>query len=118
MFGAHERGGQLVIALNSEKMIPENAPVRLISAVLAELNYERLYCAYSPRGRKSTADPQALFEVLVYGYLCGIYSSRKLEQMGETDLSAVFVDGTKLKSSAGRYTFVWRKSVDKHLAAV
>ena len=61
-------------------MIPENAPVRLVSAVLEELDYERLYRAYSPRGRKSAADPQVLFEVMVYGYLCGIYSSRKLEE--------------------------------------
>lgn len=42
----------------------------------------------------------------------------KLEDMGETDHSAVFVDGTKLESRAGRYTFVWRKSVEKHLAKV
>ncbi len=147
-------------------MIPENAPVRLTSAVLEELNYEKLYRAYSLKGRKSAADPQVLFEVLVYGYLCGIYSSRKLEEacryridfmwllgdgrapdhttlarfrtgrcrealedlfyqltkklegMGETDHKAVFVDGTKLESRAGRYTFVWRKSVEKHLAKV
>ena len=69
----YERRGQLVLALNCEKMIPENAPVRLVSAVLEELDYERLYRAYSPRGRKSAADPQVLFEVMVYGYLCGIY---------------------------------------------
>ncbi len=147
-------------------MLPENAPVRLVSAVLEELNYERLYRAYSPKGRKSAVDPQVLFEVLVYGYLRGIYSSRKLEEacryridfmwllgdepvpdhttiarfrtgrcreavedlfyqlvkklesMGETDHSAVFVDGTKLESSAGRYTFVWRKNVEKYLAQV
>ncbi len=61
-------------------MIPENAPVRLVSAVLEELNYEKLYRAYSPKGRKSAADPRVLFEVLVYGYHCGIYSSRKLEE--------------------------------------
>lgn len=29
---------------------------------------------------------------------------RKLEGMGKTDLKAVFVDGTKLESRAGRYT--------------
>ena len=38
---------------------------------------------------------------------------RKLEGMGETDHKAVFIDGTKLESRAGRYTFVWRKSVEK-----
>ena len=161
-----ERNSQLVLALNSEIMLPENAPVRLTSAQLEELNYETLYRAYSPRGRKSAADPRVMFQVLVYGYQCGIYSSRKLEEacryrvdflwllgdskapdhttlarlrtgrcreavealfyqyvqkleaMGETDHEAVFIDGTKIESRAGRYTFVWRKSVEKHLKNV
>ena len=52
-----ERHGQLVFALNSEIMLPENAPVRLTSAQLEELDYEKLYRAYSPRGRKSKVDP-------------------------------------------------------------
>lgn len=75
----YERGGQAIIVLNSEIMLPENAPVRLVSAVLEELHYERLYRAYSPKGRKSAADPRVLFGVMAYGGLCGIYSSRKLE---------------------------------------
>ncbi len=41
-FSVYERKGQLVFAINSEKIIPENAPVRLVSAVLEELNYEKL----------------------------------------------------------------------------
>ena len=159
----YERRGQLVFSLNCEIRIPEDAPVRLVSAVLGELDYTELYRAYSQRGRKSAVDPQVLFEVLVYGYLCGIYSSRKLEEacryrvdflwllgdekapdhstlarfrtgrsrealeglfyqlvrklekIGEVDHRAVFVDGTKLESRAGRYTFVWRKSVEKQI---
>ena len=79
-FKIYERNGQLVFTLNSEKMIPENAPVRLASAMLEELDYEKLYGAYSPLGRKSAADPRVLFKVLVFGYMCGIYSSRKLEE--------------------------------------
>ena len=39
----YERNGQLVLALNSEMMIPENAPVRLLSAQLEELEYGKLY---------------------------------------------------------------------------
>ena len=161
-----ERNGQLVLALNSEFLLPENAPVRLTSAQLEELDYEKLYCAYSPRGRKSKVDPRVMFKVMVYGYQCGIYSSRKLEEaclyridfkwllegnpipdhstlarfrtgrcgeavedlfyqyvnllekQGETDHETVFVDGTKLESCAGRYTFCWRGSVEKHLEKV
>ncbi|WOC31763.1 MULTISPECIES: hypothetical protein [Caproicibacterium] len=30
----------------------------------------------------------------------------------------VFIDGTKLESKANRYTFVWRKTTEKHLAKV
>ena len=107
-----------------------------------------------------------LFKVMVYGYQCGIYSSRNLEeacryrvdfmwlleensapdhttlarfrtgrcaeavedlfyqyvnlleQQGETDHGTVFVDGTKMESRAGRYTFCWRGSVEKQLAKV
>ena len=161
-----ERHGQLVFAINSEILLPENAPVRLTSAQLEELNYEKLYGAYSARGRKSKVDPRVMFKVMVYGYQCGIYSSRKLEEackyridfkwlledreepdhatfarfrtgrcaeavedlfyqyvkllekQGETDHETVFVDGTKLESSAGRYTFCWRGSVEKHLGKV
>ena len=165
-YTVYERHGQLVLALNSEMMIPEKSPVRLLSAQLEELEYGKLYEAYSSKGRKSAAEPRVLFKVLVHGYLCGIYSSRKLEEAcqyridfrwlledrkapdhstlarfrtgrckeavedlfyqfvrkleeaGETDHKAVFLDGTKLESRAGRYTFVWRKRVEKQLALV
>lgn len=165
-YKTYERNGQLVLALNSEKIIPNNAPVRLTSAQLEELDYRELYSAYSPKGRKSAADARVMFKVLVYGYQCGIYSSRKLEeacryridfmwlledrkapdhstlsrfrtgrcrtvveglfyqyvkkleQDKEVDHGEVFVDGTKLESRAGRYTFCWRGSVEKNLEKV
>ena len=72
----------MVLAINSEFSLPENAPVRLTSAQLEELDYEKLYRAYSARGRKSKVDPRVLFKVMVYGYQCGIYSSHKLEEAG------------------------------------
>ena len=165
-FKIYEREGQLVLAIDNEILLPENAPVRLTSAQLEGLDYRNLYRAYSVKGRKSKVDPRVLFKVMVYGYQCGIYSSRKLEEacryrvdfmwllegypapdhttisrfrsgrcgeaaeelfyqyvnllemQGETDHETVFVDGTKLESCAGRYTFCWRGSVEKHLAKV
>lgn len=143
--------------------IPEEDPVRQASAQLEELDYTQLYRAYSPNGRKSAVEPRILFEVLVYGYMNKLYSSRdieeacrkridfmwlldgepapdhstisrfrsgrareaieglfyqyvrRLEEQGETNHEAVFVDGTKLESAAGRYTFVWKKAVEKQL---
>ena len=39
-----------------------------------------------------------------------------LEQAGEIDLSTVFIDGTKIEAQANRYTFVWKKSVEKRMS--
>ena len=33
---------------------------------------------------------------------------------GHIDLKSLYIDGTKLESVAGRYTFVWRKGVEKN----
>ena len=65
---------QLVLVLNSEILLPEDAPVRVTSAQLEELDYRKLYAAYSSKGRKSVTDPRVLFKVMAYGYQCGIYS--------------------------------------------
>ena len=155
---------QLVLVLNSEILLPEDAPVRVSSAQLEELDYRKLYEAYSSKGRKSVNDPRVLFKVMAYGYQCGIYSSRKLEEackyrvdfmwllengkapdhstlsrfrtgrcaeavedlfcqyvqllekQGEVDHKSVFIDGTKIESRAGRYTFNWRGTAEKNLA--
>ena len=157
---------QLVLILNSEILLPEDAPVRVTSAQLEELDYRKLYAAYSSRGRKSVTDPRVLFKVMAYGYQCGIYSSRKLEEackyrvdlmwllengkapdhstisrfrtgrcaeavedlfyqyiqllekQKEIDHKSVFIDGTKIESRAGRYTFNWRGTAEKNLAKV
>ena len=79
-YTTYERDGQVVLALNNEIILSENAPVRLTSAQLEELDYRQLYRAYSPKGRKSAADPRVTFKVMAYGYQCGIYSSRGWEE--------------------------------------
>ena len=152
--------------MDMEIKIPMDDPVRLLSAQLEELDYRELYRAYSSEGRKSVAEPRIIFEVLVHGYMCTIYSTRKLEEachkrvdfmwllqgepvpdystfarfrsgrtkdavenlfyqfvlkleeIGETEHDEVFIDGTKIESAANRYSFVWRKTTEKHLERV
>lgn len=160
-----ERNGQLQITLNTEILIPEDAPVRLTDAQLEELDYRKLYAAFSSKGRNPVTDPRVLFKVLAYCHQIHIYSNRQvvdacknridviwllgdepvpeqstiarfrhrcaeeiedlfyqyvnyLEEQGETDHEVVFIDGTKLESRAGRYTFCWRGTVEKNLVKV
>ncbi len=72
---------QLVLILNSEISLPEDAPVRVTSAQLEELDYRKLYEVYSSKGRKSATDPRVMFKVMVYEYQCGIFSTRALEDV-------------------------------------
>jgi transposase len=39
-----------------------------------------------------------------------------LVEMGHISLQTIYIDGTKMESRAGRYTFVWRKTVEKNKA--
>jgi len=39
-----------------------------------------------------------------------------LRECGEISGENIFIDGTKIEANAGRYTFVWKKSVSKHEA--
>ena len=40
----------------------------------------------------------------------------KLHEAGEVGFRNIFVDGTKIEANANRYTFVWKKAVEKHNA--
>ena len=41
---------------------------------------------------------------------------KKLRDMGEIECKNLFVDGTKIEANANRYSFVWRKTVEKNSA--
>ncbi|MBR4908909.1 MAG: IS1182 family transposase [Acidaminococcaceae bacterium] len=144
-------------------MIPETEPVRLLDAVLEELDYTALLRLYSPQGRKSAVPPRILFKVIVFAMLEGVYSLRAIQRqcqvniqymwllqgykvsshmaigrfyerltvpvledlfaqfihvLSETDsvtMDEVYIGGTKLEANANRYTFVWRKNIERGL---
>ena len=39
---------------------------------------------------------------------------RLLQELGYVSLDVQYIDGTKIESASNRYTFVWRKSVERH----
>ena len=43
---------------------------------------------------------------------------RRLEKEGLVTLKALYIDGTKIEANANRYTFVWRGSLNYHLAGL
>ena len=43
---------------------------------------------------------------------------RRLQKEGLVTLKELFIDGTKIEANANRYTFVWRGSINYHLAGL
>ena len=41
-----------------------------------------------------------------------------LKEKGYIQLDKLFIDGTKLEANAGRYTYVWRKNIERYKAGV
>lgn len=58
------------------------------------------------RGKRLKGNIQKLFAEVV----------KMLVEMGYVSLDVQYIDGTKIESAAGRYTFVWRGTVEKNKA--
>lgn len=52
------------------------------------------------------------------GHIQGLFADvvRLLAELGYVSLKVQYIDGTKIESAAGRYTFVWKGSVEKNKA--
>lgn len=155
---------QLSLPINFETFISADDSVRLLSHLLEELNYTKLYQAYSQRGRKPGVEPKVLFKVVAYAFMQRIYSTRAIETSCKRDINFIwllqgysapdhstiarfikdylgnaledlfyqltlklfkldeikfenlFVDGTKIEANANKYTFVWKKVINKNEA--
>ncbi|NTV89030.1 MAG: IS1182 family transposase [Clostridiales bacterium] len=82
---------QLVLPLATEFLIPADDSVRLLSQLLEELDYRKLYQAYSRNGRNPAVSPKNLFKVLVYGYMSDILTSRDLETACRRDINFMWL---------------------------
>lgn len=141
--------------------IAENDPVRIISAIIENLDLSKFHKLYHGIGR-CAYHPRMMLKVIVYAYMNNIYSCRKIERLlhrdihfiwlsghekpdfitinrfrnrvkdeindiftqivlllcakGFVSLDVEYVDGTKIESKANKYTFVWRKTVERNRA--
>ena len=64
---------------------------------------------YEFKSKKLTSD---ILDDLNYQFM------RRLKKEGFVTLKELFIDGTKIEANANRYTFVWRGSINYHLAGL
>ncbi len=142
-----------------DENIAADDPVRIVNAVVDNLNLDNFKKLYKETGR-SAYHPKMMLKVIIYAYMNNIYSCRKIEKLllrdihyiwlaghehpdfitinrfrnrvkeeinnvftqlvlvladkGFISLDVEYIDGTKIESKANKYTFVWRKTVEKN----
>ena len=161
-FKPYNQGQSELFPSRLDEFIPENAPVRIVSQVVDELDIDDIVKSYKAGGCKGY-HPRMLLKVLFYSYLGNVFSCRKMEQaltesiaymwlsgrqfpkhscindfrskrlknhinklftqvvfilvdLGYVSLDVQYIDGTKIESKANRYSFVWRRSVERYKA--
>ena len=61
------------------------------SNVLGEIDYTELYGSYSRKEKNSAVSPKNLFKVLVYAYMCNLYTTRKIETACKRDINFMYL---------------------------
>lgn len=93
-YTAYGDGYQVCLPLNSEIKIPEDDPVRLLSAIVERMNIEALIATYSEMGRNEYS-PRILMKVCVYGYMRKYIRSRELERACKENVKFMYLLGEK-----------------------
>lgn len=84
----------LLIPPSWEEMIAENHPVRVVAEVIDKIDIRPVNRKYKGGGT-SSYHPRLLLKLLVYGYLCNVYSSRKLEEQAGSNIYFMWLCGLK-----------------------
>ena len=77
---------QVISLFNSNFFIKEDDIVFLVFEICSKLNYKKLIDSYAKEGRPSALPLDVMFMVVVYAYINGIYSSRKIEYACKTHI--------------------------------
>lgn len=75
-----------------EELIEPNHVVRVVREVIDNINIDSIIKKYKGGGA-SSFHPKMMLKVLVYGYLCNIYSSRKIEQAVGSSIHFMWLAG-------------------------
>ena len=82
----------LLLPPSLSELIPATHPVRLVNAVLDKIDISELKSTYVGGGA-SSYNPRMLLKVIVYGYLCNIYSGRQLEKVITENINFMWLAG-------------------------
>jgi len=92
VFKSYNQRQMMLLPPSLDELIDENHPVRIVNHVLDNVDDRMLVKQYKGGGT-SSYHPRMLLKVMVYGYLCNIYSSRKMETALKENIHFMWLSG-------------------------
>jgi len=77
--------------LNVEMMIDADESVRTLYAVTERMDYRELTATYERQPNRGEATPKQLYQIVILGFMLGIYSTRKLESACRNDIRFQYI---------------------------
>ena len=78
VFKPYHQNQLMALPPTFDEMIPKEHPVRVVNQIIDQIDLDPILRKYFGGGT-SSYHPRMLLKVLVYAYLCNVYSSRKIE---------------------------------------
>ena len=104
----------MVLPMDYGQIIPDDEPVRILDALLEELDYTELLHLYpSTKGRKLRIPPVILFKIIVFSMMEGHYSLRDMEHQCRYNIQYLWLlEGRKAPSHMTIGRFLKRLPLD------
>jgi transposase len=90
MFKPYDQKQQFLLPLNLDEFVPMNHISRVLNDVIEHVDIRSIESTYSDNGCPAY-NPRLLLKILLYGYLINIRSSRKIDDMTETDTAFMYL---------------------------
>lgn len=90
MFKKYDQKQQFLLPLSLEEFVPENHIARILNDLIDLVDISDIESTYSEEGCPAY-HPRLLLKILLYAYLINIRSSRRIQQMTQTDTAFMYL---------------------------
>ncbi|WP_298072857.1 transposase [uncultured Bacteroides sp.] len=89
---SYNQNDSLLFPPSLGELIPENHPVRTVSAIIDRLDISGIESTYKGGGT-SSFHPRMLLKVIVCSYMCNVYSGRRMESLLHENVNYMWLSG-------------------------
>lgn len=92
IYKSYNQNENLLFPPSLGELVPKNHPVRTVSAILDRLDISGIESTYKGGGT-SSFHPRMLLKVIVYSYMCNVYSGRRMERLLHENVNYMWLSG-------------------------